>query len=121
LTRQCGRFSVSNELAFYLHANIIQDPLYHLLRNPVVHVEDWLQPDSEESDADADADESDGEEPVDGEEDPQFEERMAPLGLNAVDEPEVGHDELAAFLEENLYFMDEDEWLDICKSCSQYY
>jgi hypothetical protein len=84
-----------------------------------VNVEGWLEPtDFEDSDTE---DEPVGEELLDEDQDPEFVERMAPLGLNALDEPEVGYDELAAFLEENLYDMDEDEWLDICKCHLRYY
>jgi hypothetical protein len=78
-----------------------------------VNVQGWPEPfEFEESDAD---DELGEEEPVDGNEDPQFVERMAPPELDAVDEPEIGNDELAAFLEAHLLDMDEEEWLDLCK------
>lgn len=78
-------------------------------------VEDW--PESEGSDLSVDAEDEDRliEEPMDGDRDPEFVERMAPLDFNAVDEPEVGPDELAAFLEAHLFDMDEDEWLDLCE------
>jgi hypothetical protein len=78
-----------------------------------VDVEEWPQPvDSDESDID---DQPVVEEPINGEEDPQFVERVDLLDLSALDEPGVGHNELAGFLEEHLLGMDEDEWVDICK------
>jgi hypothetical protein len=80
--------------------------------NPAVNVEDWPEPpDPEESDAEDEP----AEEPVDGDHDPEFVEQMPPLGLNVVDEPEVGYEELADFLEAHLYDMDEEEWIDMCK------
>jgi hypothetical protein len=90
------------------------EPLYRLLRNPAVNIEPWHEPvESDESDA---GDPLAGEELVDGDQDPQFAERMAPLDFDALDEPGVGHEELAAFLEAHLLDMDEDEWIDLCKS-----
>jgi hypothetical protein len=84
-----------------------------------VNVEAWLGPlDFDESDPD---DEPDEPNLADGEQDPPFVERMAPLDLDALDEPGVGHEELAAFLEAHLIDMDEDEWVDLCKSFSLYY
>jgi len=84
-----------------------------MLRNPPVNVGDWLEPvESEGSDPE---DELHDEEPLNGDQDPPFVERMAPPGLDAIDKPEVGHEELAAFLEAHLHDMDEDEWIDICR------
>jgi hypothetical protein len=78
-----------------------------------VNVEPWLDPiEFEESDAEDEP----GEELADGDQDPPFVERPVPLDLDALDEPGVGYEELAAFLEAHLLNLDEEEWIDLCKS-----
>ncbi|KAG9078881.1 hypothetical protein FRC06_008116, partial [Ceratobasidium sp. 370] len=86
-------------------------PLYWLLRNPAVNIDAWPEPtDSEQSSAE---DEPVEENPVNGEQDPEFVERIAPLEADAIDEPEVGDNELPAFLQAHLLDMNEEEWLDL--------
>lgn len=75
-------------------------------------IDDWPNPiEPESSDA---GDESDAES-ADGDHNPEYMEREVPLGLNGEDEPEIDHNELRAFLEAHLDYMNDDEWEDLCR------
>lgn len=86
-----------------------------MFRNPAVAIEDWPEPGDESDFEDVWIYRDEDKDETDGDQDPEFVEREAPLGLNAEDQHEIGDDELEAFLEEHLVDMDKYDWLNICK------
>ncbi|KAG8726757.1 hypothetical protein FRC10_006790, partial [Ceratobasidium sp. 414] len=86
-------------------------PIYRLLRNPPVAINDWAgHAEYEASESD---DEPDNEGPIGGDPAPEYVEREAPLGLDPDDEPDLANNELRALFEENMEDMDDNEWLDL--------
>ncbi|KAG8735164.1 hypothetical protein FRC10_010909 [Ceratobasidium sp. 414] len=79
-----------------------------LWRNPPVTVEEWPDPDaggSEVSDVD--------DEPLDSlDRDPEYTEPTDPLP----DEPDLTEEEFRERIEEELGFIDDEEWSNLCKS-----
>ncbi|KAG8729050.1 hypothetical protein FRC10_004331, partial [Ceratobasidium sp. 414] len=84
-------------------------PRHGLRHNPTAMVEEWPDPDGSSVGSDlGDA------EPIDGaERDPEFVERVEPLGFHPDDEPEMDDEVVRAFLDLNLGDLAEDEWIDM--------
>jgi hypothetical protein len=81
-------------------------------RNPAVTIEDWPEPiESDPSDID---NESTGDSD-DSNQDPEYIECEAPLGLNAEDEPRLSDDQIRALLQAHLEDMTDNEWEDFCE------
>ncbi|KAG8741316.1 hypothetical protein FRC10_003020, partial [Ceratobasidium sp. 414] len=85
-------------------------PIYRLLLNPPVAINDWAEPGEHEE---PEANESDDEEPIGGNPALEYVEREAPLGLDPNDEPDLADDELRNLFEENMEDLDDDEWIEL--------
>lgn len=86
------------------------EAIYRLLRNPSVTIDDWPEPDLSDDDDD---DDKSTDEPDGGDQDPDYIERLGPPGID--DEAQLTDNELRAMLKENLEFMDDEEWDDLCE------
>lgn len=90
-----------------------------LRRNPPVTIEDW--PDADD-DSVASDDNDDGALPIDGEDqDLEYVERDAPLGLDALDEPALDDEALRAILDAELGDLADEEWVEMCKFFIHFY
>lgn len=84
-------------------------------RNPPVSIEDWTSGDEAE-DAEEGGDSDIDNAPVDNaDRDPEFVERLEPLGLDPDDEPAMDVEELWNILHQHLGDIADDEWIDMCK------
>ncbi|KAG8733909.1 hypothetical protein FRC10_012068 [Ceratobasidium sp. 414] len=85
-------------------------PIYRLLRNPPVAINNWADHDEDE------ASEAKDEGPIDCDQAPEYAEREAPLGFDPNDEPDLADNELCNLFEENMEDLDDDEWIELYSS-----
>ncbi|KAG8726824.1 hypothetical protein FRC10_006692, partial [Ceratobasidium sp. 414] len=86
-------------------------PIYQLLRNPPVVINDWAEPGEDE--APEPGDEADDERSINGDPAPEYVEREDEPGLDPDDEPDLADDELRGLFEMNMEDLDDDEWMDL--------